>query len=43
MSKVRELPELELTCMRLLWNAGDRTVHDVRNAIVTRGSWHIPR
>ena len=31
--KKRELPELELACMRLLWQAGDQTVHEVRDAL----------
>lgn len=28
-----ELPELELECMKVLWEAGDLTVHDVRERL----------
>ena len=29
----RELPDLELSCLRLLWQSGDQTVHEVRDAL----------
>lgn len=33
MTKRSELPDLELACLRLLWQAGDQTVHEVRDAL----------
>jgi len=33
MTKRSELPDLELACLRLLWNAGDQTVHEVRDGL----------
>jgi len=33
MTKRTELPDLELACLRLLWNAGDQTVHEVRDGL----------
>src|SRR5580658_4529951 len=29
----RELPDLELTCLRILWRHGDLNVHDVRRLL----------
>ena len=33
MTRRSELPDLELACLRLLWKAGDQTVHEVRDAL----------
>ncbi|SRR5579871_696573 len=33
MARKRELPELELACMRILWLGGDQTVHEVREKL----------
>ena len=29
----RELPDLELSCLRILWTGGDQTVHEVRERL----------
>lgn len=33
MARRRELPELELACLRILWMSGDQTVHEVRERL----------
>ncbi len=30
----RELPDLELSCLRILWTGGDQTVHGVRERLL---------